>query len=152
MQPRRRSDDNDDGDDQTVQADSLSEDHDEDHTDEDAISLGVGSDTSVTGDANSKTSSEGRETASEAGSEVLVASSLLEASLGHVGVDDNSNNDAVDTQNTRHDNGDESLEHLLAVDNRQGGDADTSLGGTVGGTEVAEHQGGGDAEVAEEVG
>ena len=61
-----------DGDNQTVQTESLSENEDENHTDVDVL-LGVSTDTGVTGNTDSETSGEGGETAAKTGSEVLVA-------------------------------------------------------------------------------
>ena len=63
----------DDGNDESVQTNSLGENEDKDHTYEDVISLGIGSDTGITGNTNGKTSSKGRETASKTSTEVLVA-------------------------------------------------------------------------------
>ena len=63
---------------------------------------------------------------------------------------DNANNEAVDTQDTSHNDGDEGLVDELGLEHTDAGDADTGLGSTVGGTEVAEHHGGGDAHEAEE--
>ena len=103
------SDNHDDGNDQTVETNSLSENEDKDHADEDAVSLGVGSDTSVTGDTDSKTSSEGRETASKAGTEVLVAVRGINT-LFNLGIDNDSDDNTVDTEDTSHDNGDETSE------------------------------------------
>ena len=51
------SEDHDDGNDESVQTNSLGENEDKDHTYEDVISLGIGSDTGITGNTNGKTSS-----------------------------------------------------------------------------------------------
>ena len=56
------SEDHDDGDNKSVKTNSLSENEDKDHSYEDIISLGIGSDTSVTSNTNGKTSSERTET------------------------------------------------------------------------------------------
>ena len=150
--PASRSDNHDDGDDQPVKSNSLSEDHDENHTNEDGLGLGVGSDTCVTGDSDGEAGCERGESARKAGAEELVAITLEEvALLGlDVGVDDDRNDEAINTQNTRHDDGDEALEDLGAVDDGEGGEADGGLGGPVGRTEVAEDERGSNAEVTEE--
>ena len=61
-----------DGNNQTVETESLSENEDEDHTNVDVF-LGVSTNTSVTGNTDSETGGEGGETAAKTGSEVLVA-------------------------------------------------------------------------------
>lgn len=152
--PASPSDNHDDGDDQTVKSNSLSEDHDENHTNEDGLGLGVGSDTCVTSDSNGEAGCERGESARKAGAEVLVAILLFKSSiclLLDVGVEDDRNDEAINTQNTRHDDGDEALEDLGAVDDGEGGEADGGLGSPVGRTEVAEDERGSDAEVTEEV-
>jgi len=63
----------DDGDDKSVESESLSENEDQDHSDED-IFLGVCAHTSVTNDTDGETSSEGRESAAKAGGQMLVTS------------------------------------------------------------------------------
>jgi len=63
----------DDGNDHAIETEGLSEDENEDHADEDLLLLGVGSNTGVTDDTNSKASCEGGETASQTGGEVLVS-------------------------------------------------------------------------------
>ena len=61
-----------DGDNQTVQTEGLSEDENKNDSDVDVF-LGVGADTSIASNSNAETGSEGRKTAAEAWSEVLVA-------------------------------------------------------------------------------
>lgn len=63
----------DDGDDQSVETESLAENENQDDSHED-IFLGSCAHTSVTGHTDGQTSSQGRETHTQAGSEVLVAS------------------------------------------------------------------------------
>ena len=144
------SDNHDDGNNQTVETNSLSENEDKDHTNEDAISLGVGSDTSVTGDTNSKTSSEGRETAGKASTEVLVASLSINTLL-NLSNDDDSDDNTIDTEDTSHDNGDETSEDSGGLDDGKGGDTNTGLGSTVGSTKVAEDESSGNTHVGKEV-
>ena len=61
-----------DGDNQTVQTKSLSEDENKDDSDVDVL-LSIGTDTSITSDTNAETGSEGWETAAKTWGEVLVA-------------------------------------------------------------------------------
>lgn len=62
----------DDGDDKSVQTESLTENEDQDDSDED-IFLSGSSHTSVTGDTDCKAGSQGGKAAAQAGGEVLVA-------------------------------------------------------------------------------
>ena len=125
--PASRSDNHDDGHDQPVKSNSLSEDHDENHTNEDGLGLGVGSDTCVTGDSDGEAGCERGESARKAGAEELVAITLEEvALLGlDVGVDDDRKYEALNTQNTCHDDGDQAFEDLKIVDDGEGGKADS---------------------------
>ena len=66
------------------------------------------------------------------------------------GLQDDSHNKAVDTQDTSHNDWNEGLEDQVWLQDTDGGDTNTGLGGTVSGTQVAEHQGGGDSHEAEE--
>lgn len=51
-------------------------------------------------------------------------------------VEDDGDDESVDTQDTRHDNGDDRLEDEFGLEDTHAADADTALSGTVGGTEV----------------
>ena len=62
----------DDSDDHTVKSQRLTEDENKDHADEDLLLLSVSSDTCITDNTNSETSSEGGETASQTGGEMFV--------------------------------------------------------------------------------
>lgn len=101
---------NDDGKDHSVQANSLSENEDEDHTDEDSVSLGVGSHSSVTSDSDGQPRGEGAQSASKSSSEDLVSSSAV--SLLGLGLEEDSHDNTVDTQDTSHDNWDDGSEDL----------------------------------------
>ena len=70
---------------------------------------------------------------------------LLTSSLENDG-----NNKAVNTENTSHNNGNEGLEDEVRLQNTDGGDTNTSLGGTVGSTQVAEDEGTSDSHKSEE--
>ena len=61
-----------DGDNQTVQTEGLSEDENKNDSDVDVL-LGVGTDTGITSNTDAETGSEGWETAAETWGEVLVA-------------------------------------------------------------------------------
>ena len=68
--------DEDDGDDEAVESERLSEDHHEDEGNQNIL-LSVGAHTSISNNTNSETSSERRKTTAEAGSELLVAESII---------------------------------------------------------------------------
>lgn len=142
----------DDTNDESVKTNGLGEDHDEDHTNEDAVGLGIGSDTSVSSNTNGEASSQRGESTSQTSTEGLVSTLWSQVGIAHLARKDDSDDDAVNTQNTSHDNWNQGLEHLASVNDSQRGDANTGLGSSVRGTEVAEHKGGGNAKVTEEVG
>ena len=53
----------------------------------------------------------------------------------------NSNDEAVDTENTSHDTGNQRLEDQVVSDDTDGADTDSGFGGSVRGTEVSKHEG-----------
>jgi len=139
----------DDGNNEAIKSNSLSENEDKDHTNIDSISLGIGSNTSITGNTNGKTGGEGGETTAESSGEVFVSLTTLGGGtfLDH----EDGNDDTIDTENTCHDNWDDGLEDLVRVNNSEGGDTDTGLGSSVGGSEVGENKGSSDTHVGEEL-
>ena len=87
----------------------FSENEHKNHGDEDLFLLGVGADGGVTDDTNSKTGGEGGETGGEASTEVEVAreGSITIVVSVDVVVDDDGNDETVDTKDTSHDDGDD---------------------------------------------
>lgn len=83
---------------------------------------------------------------------MLVAIAVLVVCItdGDLSVQDHSHDQAVDTQNTRHDNGDDGLEDEVGLEDTHAADADARLGGTVSSTEVAENESSSDTHVPEE--
>ena len=65
--------------------------------------------------------------------------------------DDDSDDHTVDTQDTSHDNGHHGFHDEVGFQDTHGADTNTCLSATVGGSEVSEDQGGGDANEAEEI-
>ena len=113
--------------------------------------LGVGANTSVSDDSDRKTSSEGREADSETGSQVGISRVLrVRCRLIKLSVDDDSGDEAVDTEDTSHDNGDDGSHDEIRSHNTHGRNTDTSLGCSVGGTEVGKDDSGSDAHEPEE--
>ena len=62
----------------------------------------------------------------------------------------NGDNQAVDTEDTCHDDGEEGLVDQFTLQDTDGCDSDSGLGATVGGPEVAENESGGDSHETEE--
>ena len=56
---------------------------------------------------------------------------------------DNGNNEAIDTEDTSHDTWDQRLEDEFGSEDTDRADTDTGLSGSVGGSEVSKHEGGG---------
>jgi len=83
---------------------------------------------------------------------VLVAISveIVGVSGGDLSVKDDSDDESVDTEDTRHDNGHNGLEDEVGLEDTHAADADARLGGSVGSAQVAENEGRSDAHVAEE--
>ena len=63
---------------------------------------------------------------------------------------ENGDNHAVHTEHTSHDDGNDRSEEELGLEDGHGDDTDARLGSTVGGTEVSEDEGSGDAHGSEE--
>ena len=63
---------------------------------------------------------------------------------------DDGNDEAVDTENTSHDTGDQRLEDQVLSQDTDGADTDSGLGSSVRGSEVGEHEGRGETHVPEE--
>jgi hypothetical protein len=54
---------------------------------------------------------------------------------------DDGNDEAVNTEDTSHDTGNQRLENELGLEDTDGADTDTGFGSTVSGTEVSENEG-----------
>ena len=63
---------------------------------------------------------------------------------------DNSNNKAVDTEDTSHNSGNQRLEDKVVSEDTDGANTNTGFGSSVGSTEVGEHKGGGESHESEE--
>ena len=134
-----------DSNDEAVKTESLSEDQDKDHTNEDVF-LSIGTDTSITDNTNSEASSQGGEADAQAGGQKFVSTLSLESITGvsscaiaagtNATVEDNTDDKAVDTENTSHNNGDKGLVNEVWLEDTNGADTNTGLGSTVSGTQV----------------
>ena len=145
-----------DGDDETVESEGFSENEDENHTNI-HVFLGVSTDTGVSDDTDGESSSEGGETTAHATSEVPVSS--VRSVDGFISCNcclvdssdvDDGDNEAVNSEDTSHNTGNEGLEDEGVRDHGDGADTDSRLGGTIGSSEVSEDEGTGDTHESEE--
>ena len=65
-------------------------------------------------------------------------------------LENDSHDQAVNTKDTSHNDGNERLEDELVLEDTDGSDTNTSLGSTVGGAQVAENESSGDTHETEE--
>jgi hypothetical protein len=128
------------GNNETVKTQDFGENEDKNHSDEQPGLLGSSSYTSVTDDTNGETSGHTRQTDGQTGTELNEAGEEADLLLQTVG-DQDRDDKTVDTNNTSHDDGNNVLDDQVRAEDTHGADTDTSLGGTVGGTEAGEDDG-----------
>merc|ERR1712147_208691 len=143
----------DEGNNQTVQTQSLSEDKNQDDADKQLGLAGVGTDTSITNNANSNASSKaGKTTAKPCGES-------RETRVGRVGISaisldsrckKYSDDQTVDSEHTSHDDWDDGLHHDIGMQDTHVGDTNTRLGGSVCRSKAREDESGGAAHKAKE--
>ena len=108
--------------DETVQTQRLGENEDEDHANKELVLLSDGAHAGVTDDTNSHTSGQAGETTTQTGREMRIPSEagVLSSACASVGccygaLDNHSHNQAVDTQDTSHDHGDDISHNQLWI-------------------------------------
>ena len=79
-----------------------------------------------------------------------VVNDLRLGGSGDTALENDGNNEAVDTKDTSHNDGDEGLVDELTLEDTDGGNSNASLSGTVGGAKVAEDKGGSNTHESEE--
>jgi hypothetical protein len=136
--------------DETIETQRLSEDENQNHTDEELGLLRRCPHTRVTNDADRHTRSQTRETTGQTGPQVAegpeesvlwhrhssaATRGLLDASSHH-----NGNDEAVDTNHTSHNHGNDGLHDELGVHDTHGADAHAGLGSAVGSAKVCNTQ------------
>lgn len=130
------------GDDQSVQTQDFGENQNQKHSDEQSWLLRGTSDTSVTDNTNGKTSSQTGQADGQSGTQLdesgVQGLALLQR-LGH----QHRNHQSVNSNNTSQNNWDNVLKQQIRSQNTGGTHTDTRLGGSVGGTETGENNGGG---------
>ncbi|TMS36953.1 hypothetical protein L596_003998 [Steinernema carpocapsae] len=109
---------------------------DEDHSNEETGLLGSSADSGVSDDSDSVSGSKTAKAAGEAGGEM--GKSLVEGVASAGGADlalqDHGDDQAVDTNDTGHNDGDDRLHDQLGTHHSHGADADGGLGRSVGGS------------------
>ena len=146
----------DDGDNETVEAEGFSENEDEDHSNV-HVFLGVGTDTGVSDNSDGESSSESGETTAHTSGEMFVSMvRSVRWGLGGVsGLNDttevnNGHNEAVNSEDTSHDTGNEGFEDEVVVHDSDRANTNSRFGSTIGSSEVSKHKGGGDSHESEE--
>ncbi|GMR44600.1 hypothetical protein PMAYCL1PPCAC_14794, partial [Pristionchus mayeri] len=127
----------DQSDDHTVETEHLKEDKDEDHSDEETRLLGGSAHSGISDDSDGVTGTKTAEAAGQACCqmreslvEIVVLTGRLDLTLEH-----HSHDQTVDTDDTRHNDGDDGLHDELWPHHSHGTDADGRLGGTVRGSQ-----------------
>lgn len=129
-----------DGDDQTVQTQDFSENEDQNHTDEQSGLLGSTTDTGITDDTDGETGGQTGESYSQTSTEMdeALVQRVLRGRIQRTG-DKDSNDQTVDGNDTRHDNGNDGLHDQLRPHHRHGGNTGTGFRRSIGGSEGAEN-------------
>jgi len=141
-----------DSNDESVKCESLRENHHKDNSDHD-ISLGISTDTSISNDSNTESRGEAGKSTAKSSGELFVtivvvsfpSSWIFESFVGvwnllDIEGEEDSNNESIDTQDTRHDNWNDGLEDKVWLQDGDGADTDSWFGGSVGGSHVGEHK------------
>merc|ERR1712000_338437 len=118
---------------QTVKTQNFSENENENHSNEETRLLGGTTDTSVTNNTDSETSSETGETSTEL-NESSVERKVLLQTIGDKDGDD----ETVDTNDTSHNDWNNVLDDQIGTEDTHSSDTDTGFGGTVRGTQAGE--------------
>jgi hypothetical protein len=137
------------GDNQTIQTQDFSENENQNHSDIESGLLSCSANTCVTDNTNGKTSCHTSQTDSETSSE-LNESSVQRNLLTQIVCNQDRDDQPVDTNDTGHDNGDNVLDNQVRSEDSHSTNTDTSLGGTIGGSEAGEDDGGGATQRTEE--
>ena len=154
------------GDDETVECEGLSENQYQNHSYEDFILLCIGSDTCVADDTDSETCSLKLDINLPMNwihNTVLMPNEHMQRLpciqlrelfyySSFTFLHDNDGDDhTVNTENTSHDDGYDGLHDEFGLENTHRADTDACFGASVGGTEVGENEGRCDTDVSEEV-
>lgn len=128
-------------DDQAVETQNFGENENQDHADEKSWLLSSSTDTSVTDDTNGETGGQTSEADGETGTELDETSEETVVLLLKVVGNQDGDDEAVDTNDTSHNDGHDVLDDEVGPEDTHGGNADTRLGSAVGGTQAGEDNG-----------
>lgn len=137
------------GNDETVETQDFSENENKNHADEETGLLGSSSNTSITNNTNGETCSETSKSDGETSTELNETSEQRKILLQAIG-DKDRNDEAVDTNDTGHNDGNNVLDDQVGAEDTHGSDTDTRLGGTVRGAKAGEDNGAGAAHSTKE--
>jgi len=143
----------DERDNETVQTENFSKDKNQNHADKELWLLPGTTDTGITHDADGVTCCETGDTDGEAGAKVNESfEEWVLGSFGETASNEHRDNEAVDGNDTSHDNRDNRLHDKLRVHDSHVGNTDAGLGGAVTSSEGREDHGCGGAHNTEETG
>merc|ERR1719424_762508 len=121
----------------TVQAQGFSEDEDQNHADEQAGLLRIGANACVSNDADSQARCQRAHAHGQTSTQVSVARVCrIVLWVAHLAIDDDSGDEAVDTQDASHDNWDDGAHDHIWTHDAHGGDAHSRLSGSVRGAKI----------------
>lgn len=126
--------------DKTIKTQDFGENKDQDHADKQPGLLGSTTNTSITDNSDSETSSHTSKTDSETGTELNEVLEERRVLLKIVG-DQDGDDETVNTDDTSHDDGDNILDNQVGAEDTHGRDTDTCLGSSVGGAETCKDDG-----------
>jgi len=127
-------------DDKTVQTQDFSENENQDHANEESGLLSSTTDTSITNDTDGEASSKTSQTDGQTGAKLYEAREKWCLLLEVVG-DQHRDDEAVDTNDTSHNDWNDVLDNQIRSKNTHGCNADTGLCGTICCTEAGEDNG-----------
>jgi hypothetical protein len=136
------------GDNQTIQTQDFSENENQNHSDIESGLLSCSANTCVTDNTNGKTSCHTSQTDGETCSQ-LNETSVQGDLLSQIVCNQDRHDQTVDTDDTRHDNGDNVLDDQVRSEDGHSTDTDTSLGSSIGSSEAGEDDGRGAAKGTE---
>jgi len=128
------------GDDETIKTQDFSENEDQDHANEESGLLSGTTNTSITHNADSESSSKASQTNGKTCTK-LDEGGVERKSLLEIVRDQDRNNQAVDTDNTGHNDGDNVLNDEIGSQDTHRRDADARFGSAIGSTKAGEDNG-----------
>jgi len=134
---------------QPVKTQDFSENENQNHSNIESRLLSRSTHTRITNNTNSETRSKTSQTDGQTSTE-LDETSVERELLGQVVGDQDRHDKTVDTNDTRHDNGDNVLNDQVGAEDGHGANSDTSLSSSICGTEAGENDSGGAAQRTKE--